>query len=226
MFQSLSSRICALGAALTALALAIASRLDWEWLRAVPQWAQTLQGAMASGWTAFAVGQVVVAASGILPASLIAIMAGATFGLGWGIVISATATMLGGWLAFLLSRSVLRRFIERFVRRHAAFAKLDQGMTQEGWRLVMLLRVSPVMPFAMTSYGLGLTRISQRDFLLGTVATLPALIGYVAIGALGQHGLMRGHENVGHWLAIAAGVAVIFYAMSRLRKAMEQFAPA
>lgn len=226
MLQSVSSRLCGLGGALAALTLAFSSRGDWEWLRSAPQWAQAMPGMMASGWLAFAAGQVIVAASGILPASLIAIMAGATFGIGWGVAISAASTMLGGWLAFLLSRSFLRRFIERLVRRHPAMARLDQGMTQEGWRLVMLLRVSPVMPFAITSYGLGLTRISQRDFLLGTMASLPALVGYVAIGALGQQGLMRGQGSVGQWLAILAGVVVIFYALSRLRKAMEPFAPA
>jgi uncharacterized membrane protein YdjX (TVP38/TMEM64 family) len=224
--QSVSSRICLLGGALTALAIAFFSRVGWDWLRSAPHWIQAMPGLMANSWPAFALGQILVAASGILPASLIAIMAGATFGLGWGIVISAASTMLGGWLAFLLSRSVLRRFIERWVDSHSAMARLDQGMTQEGWRLVMLLRVSPVMPFAMTSYGLGLTRISQRDFLLGTAASLPALVGYVAIGALGQRGLMQGQGGIGHWLAILAGVAVIVYALSRLRKAMVQCAPA
>jgi uncharacterized membrane protein YdjX (TVP38/TMEM64 family) len=57
-------------------------------------------------------------------------------------------------------------------------------LAQDGWRLVCVLRVSPVMPFAMTSYALGLTGISQRAYLLGTLAALPALLGYVTVGAL------------------------------------------
>lgn len=208
------------------LTLALMSRDVWHWVRTLPQWTQAMQTAMAGGWTAFAVGQVIVAASGILPASLIAIMAGATFGFAWGVAISVASTMLGGWLAFLLSRSILRQFIERLVRRHSAMTRLDQGMTQEGWRLVMLLRVSPVMPFAMTSYGLGLTSISQRNFLLGTTASLPALIGYVAIGAMGKQGLMPGQAGIGHWLVILAGLGVVVYAMARLQKAMVQVAAA
>lgn len=187
-----------------------------------------MQAAMATSLLAFGVGQVIVAASGILPASLIAIMAGASFGFVWGLGLSAASTMLGGWLAFLLSRSVLRPLIERLMRRHAAMRRLDRGMTQEGWRLVMLLRVSPVMPFAMTSYGLGLTQISQRDFLLGTLASLPALIGYVAVGVMGRKGLSLadGQGSGWHWLLMLGGIAIVFYALSRLRRAMESVASA
>ena len=72
--------------------------------------------------------------------------------------------------------------------------------------MVTLLRISPVMPFALTSYGLGLTRISQRDFLAGTLASLPSLAGYVALGALGKEGLrledaglVNGGVKVVHW---------------------------
>lgn len=226
MFRALSVCLAGFGAAAVALMLALLSRGEWQWLRSASQSAQALPAVMASNGLAFAIGQIIVAASGILPASLIAIMAGATFGLGWGIVISVASTMLGGWLAFLLSRSFLRRLIERWLGRYPAMARLDRGMTQEGWRLVALLRVSPVMPFAMTSYGLGLTRISQRDFLLGTMASLPALIGYVMIGALGRHGLAQPQGGVGHWLAILLGIAIIAYAVTRLRNAIGRFAPA
>lgn len=184
-------------------------------------WAGALQVAMATNWVAFGIGQTVVAASGLLPASMIAVMAGAMLGFARGLLLSAAATMLGGWLAFLLARSALRGWVGRYLGRHPAMTRLDAAMCGEGWRMVALLRISPVMPFALTSYGIGLTRIAQRDFLLGTLASLPALAGYVAIGALGGQSLLVVGGTSGPWHAVLllAGVAIVVYAMKRVRSA-------
>ncbi len=185
-------------------------------------WLLSMQSTLESNWLTFALVQTIVAATGILPASFIAVMAGASLGFGWGLAISATSTVLGGWIAFLLSRSALRDVISRHVHRHAAAARLDDAMSAEGWRLVLLLRISPVMPFALTSYGLGLTRIAQRDFLLGTLASLPALTGYVMLGSLGKQGLaMAGSGGTGlQWLALGFGILAVTYAAVRVRKAL------
>jgi uncharacterized membrane protein YdjX (TVP38/TMEM64 family) len=78
------------------------------------------------------------------------------------------------------------------------------------------------MPFALTSYGLGLTRISQRDFLMGTMASLPALAGYVALGALGKQGMIMTLTSASplHWLSLVAGIATVAYALMRVRKVL------
>ncbi|MDB5711822.1 MAG: DedA [Sphingomonas bacterium] len=187
-------------------------------------WALSLQTFMVSHWWAFGLGQILVAASGVLPASMIAMMAGVTLGFGWGVALSSVSTLLGGWIAFTLSRSALRGWIVRYLHRYPSVARFDEAMTSEGWRTVALLRISPVMPFALTSYGIGLTRISHRDFLLGTLASLPALIGYVAIGALGRQGLLltSGSASIGHIFALAAGIAIAFYALYRVKKAFSR----
>jgi len=189
---------------------------------AIERFSLELQAFMSANWLAFGLGQVVVAASGVLPASLIAVIAGATYGLGAGLVISAVSTMVGGWVAFAVCRTAMRTRIERWMLRYPSLARLDQAITTESWRFVLLLRVSPVMPFALTSYGLGLTRISQRDFLVGTMASLPALAGYVALGALGKQGmiLMINSASPLHWIMLVAGIATVVYALMRVRKVL------
>ncbi len=171
-------------------------------------------------WMAFVTLQVVVAAVGFLPASLMAIAAGAAYGMAAGTLISVAGTMAGGWVAFLLSRSMLRPWIARLVARYPASARFEDAIATEGWKFVCLMRLSPVMPFAATSYGLGLTRIGQRDYLLGTLASLPALVGYVAVGAFGRAGLAisRGAFEPLQWLLPLAGVAVVLLALFRLRR--------
>ncbi|MBC2665076.1 TVP38/TMEM64 family protein [Novosphingobium flavum] len=189
---------------------------------------EQLQAAMTANWLAFALGQVLIAASGVLPASMLAMVAGASFGFGWGLAISIACTMFGGWVAFALSRTVLRGWVQNWIRRSPLADRFDNAISEESWRFVLLLRISPVMPFALTSYGLGLTRIGQRDFLLGTLASLPALVGYVAMGALGRMGMaMIGSPTspLG-FLMIALGLGAVAYALLRVKAVLQRVAEA
>ncbi|PLK26847.1 TVP38/TMEM64 family protein [Novosphingobium sp. TH158] len=170
-----------------------------------------VEGFFATNWLAFGMGQAIIAASGVLPASVMAVMAGAAYGMVWGFIISAAFTMLGGWLAFLLSRSLLRPLVEWLVGRTEWTQKFDAELEHEGWHFVLLLRLSPVMPFALTSYGLGLTTIRQRDFLLGTLASLPALASFVALGAMGREGLnlSLGNGDPLQWTLFVVGLVAV-----------------
>ncbi len=149
----------------------------------------TVHGAGRLGVVAFALLQVFVAASGVLPASLVGLAAGALYGIPRGFALASITTLAGAWLAFRLSRSLLRPRIEGLLARRPRLAHLDAGLARGRWRFVCLLRVSPVMPFAATSYSLGLSSVSAADYLLGTLAALPALLGYVCLGGLAHAGL-------------------------------------
>ena len=165
------------------------------------------------GWLGFAAAQAAVAMVGVIPASMLGIAAGAVYGFWLGFALAAIGTIGGGWLAFKLARSLLRPWVERLIRARAAgrLAGLDAAVGRDGWRFVCLLRISPVMPFALTSYALGLTEISGRDYLLGTLASLPALAGYVAIGALARQGVLSATNLSGtgplNWALLALGMA-------------------
>jgi len=119
------------------------------------------------------------------------------------------------------------RALARFGGRR--LGALDGALAREGWRLVCLIRLSPVMPFAPTSLALGASAVALRDYVLGTLASLPALFAYVALGALGQGG---GHLLTGggpaEWLRLgmlgAGGVATLFL-MWRLRRILGRAVP-
>lgn len=181
-----------IGAAIVAgLALA---RLGWgDAAGVVDRMTRAAAEAGPLGWLAFGVGQALVAMIGIVPASLLGIAAGAVYGIGLGFALAAAGTLVGGWLAFRLARSLLRPWVERLIKARAGgrLAGLDAAVGRDGWRFVCLMRISPVMPFALTSYALGLTEISGRDYLLGTLAALPALAGYVAVGTLARQGVLN-----------------------------------
>ena len=136
------------------------------------------------GWLASGGLQIVVSVSGVLPASALGIAAGSIYGTFLGFILSAASSRAGAALAFGLSRSVFRPWIERRMRDRQHLRRIDAAIWRDGWRLACLVRLSPIMPFAATSHMLGLSAISFRDDCIGTLGSLPALLGYVAIGNL------------------------------------------
>ena len=159
-------------------------------------------------WTGLAALQLVALLVGFMPASALAAAAGAMLGLGEGFALSTATLMIGAAMAFWLSRSFLRPVIERFVVKRARISAIDLALGDQGWRLVCLMRVSPIMPFVATSYALGLSRVSLIHYLLGTLASLPALFGYVLMGSLAGQGLRTaGSADTMHLVLLAVGVA-------------------
>ena len=148
-----------------------------------------VRGLGARGAVVFAIIQILVAVSGILPASLLGVAAGSIYGLVSGFLLAAASTLAGALLSFFFSRSLFRAMIERLAARRPRLRNLDARIARDGWKLVCLLRVSPIMPFSATSLALGLSGVSLRDYAIGTLASLPALCGYVFIGTLADTSL-------------------------------------
>ena len=167
--------------------------------------------------------QAAIAASGILPASVLGIAAGALFGVAGGFAAAAGGTMAGALIAFGLARSLLRPWIARWVGERPALARFDRALGRDGWRLVCLVRLSPVMPFAVTSYALGLSAVGFRAYALGTLAALPALAAYVVAGSVAGFGALHLSAGVGAWAGLALGaaatLALAWYLARTLRRA-------
>ena len=82
--------------------------------------------------------------------------------------------------AFLLGRTLARSWIEQRAARNAKFRALDEAIKQEGFKIVLLLRLSPLFPFNLLNYTLGLTNVSLRDYVLASwIGMLPGTVMYV-----------------------------------------------
>lgn len=168
---------------------------------------QALRDLGGVGLIAFALLQAFIAVSGVLPASLLGVAAGTIYGFFLGSLLAAGSTMLGAMLAFFLSRSAFRPVFERLASHRSRLQNLDALIERDGWKLVCLLRISPIMPFAAASYLLGLSSISFGNYMLGTLGSLPALAGYVFLGTLANAGLflwVNGSHPV-YWLLLGLG---------------------
>ncbi|MHB1303900.1 MAG: TVP38/TMEM64 family protein [Acidiphilium sp.] len=157
------------------------------------------------GCTVFVLAQTAVAMAGFLPASLLGLAAGAVYGVPLGFALSAIGVLAGAAGTFGLARSALRGAILRLLARGTRFARIDRALAGDGWRLVLLMRVSPVMPFSLTSFALGLSGVSGRDYMLGTLASLPALLLYVVLGAIGVRGIAHASPGLAFTL-LAIGI--------------------
>jgi len=126
----------------------------------------------------------IVAAVAFVPGSVLTLAAGAIFGLTKGVVIVFIAAVLGSAAAFLVSRYVARGAIERRLAGNPRFAAIDRAVGTQGRKIVFLLRLSPVFPFNLLNYGLGLTRVSFADFIIASIGMLPGTFLYVYYGKL------------------------------------------
>ena len=168
-----------------------------------------LQSHGPAGWGMVALIQAAIAISGLLPAAAMGVAAGAIYGTWLGFALTAVGTLLGATVAFLLARSLFRPLIQGYLLRKPYMARLDSAIATDGWRTVCLLRMSPVMPFAAGSYALGLTSIRFSHYLLGSLAALPALLGYVFLGHLARQGFGDATHGTGLVHLAFLGIGII-----------------
>ena len=165
------------------------------------------EGLSGIGWVPFLLAQVIVVATGVLPASIVGVAAGFAYGLLPGLALATISVLAGAEIAFMLSRSLLRPWIARLIRRRNRIGQLEQLVSHDGWKIACLLRASPIVPFAITSYGLGLTSMSGMAYFIGTLASLPALLGYVFAGKLAHDGLTSSNLEPLHIATFLFGIA-------------------
>lgn len=121
----------------------------------------------------------------LIPASLLTLGAGAVFGFVKGFVLVNLGAALGAAAAFLVGRHLAREWVARKIAAHPRFAAIDRAVAQEGWKIVLLTRLSPVFPFFLLNYGYGLTRVSFRHYFFATwLGIVPGTMLFVYLGSL------------------------------------------
>jgi len=120
-----------------------------------------------------------------IPGSILTLGAGFVFGVLVGTLYVSIASTLGATAAFLVGRYFARDWIGKKVERNEKFKAIDQAVGREGWKIVLLTRLSPVFPFNLLNYAYGLTKVSLKAYLLTSwVGMIPGTVMYVYIGSL------------------------------------------
>jgi uncharacterized membrane protein YdjX (TVP38/TMEM64 family) len=121
----------------------------------------------------------------IFPASLFGVLGGMLFGVVKGFALCAAALLAAAIIAFVFARYFFRVVSRRIAAGVVDLDRLEARLARHGWRYALMIRASPIAPFGITSYALGLMPISLRDYLLTTLAALPFLLVCVYFGSVG-----------------------------------------
>ena len=127
-------------------------------------------------------GGYIIACVAAIPGSLLTLAAGAIFGLVAGVAYVLVGATLGSAAAFLIARYLVRGVVQKRVANNEKFQAIDNAIANDGRKIVFLLRLSPLIPFALLNYVLGLSKVSFREYLLASVGMLPGTVLYVYYG--------------------------------------------
>ncbi|MCA9319651.1 MAG: TVP38/TMEM64 family protein [Planctomycetes bacterium] len=183
------------------------------------------------GWLAFAA--FAIGNALLVPAAALTLAAGYTRGFGETLVIATAGRVVGGLLAFKLSRLFVRQRLSAWLARRPGAEAWDRALRTGGMRAVVLLRLSPLVPSAVCNYSLGASRVRTRDFVAGTaVGTLPSTLLYAWLGAglagLGSRNAPAERSPWEHLLffgGLMATVAVVLRLKALARRELERIRP-
>ncbi len=147
----------------------------------ITDFAQWVEGLGFWGPVVFILGYV-VATVAFLPGSVLTLAGGALFGLSKGVAFVFVGSTLGAGLAFLVSRYLARGAIEKKLEGNQRFAAIDKAVGVQGRKIVFLLRLSPIFPFNLLNYGLGLTKVRFIDYITASVGMIPGTFLWVYYG--------------------------------------------
>ena len=119
-----------------------------------------------------------------VPGSIVTMGGGLIFGVVWGSVYVFIAATLGAISAFLIGRYLSRDWVAKLLEKHPNFKAIDEAVAREGFKIVFLTRLSPVFPFNLLNYAFGVTKVSLKDYFLGSIGMIPGTVMYVYLGSL------------------------------------------
>jgi uncharacterized membrane protein YdjX (TVP38/TMEM64 family) len=120
----------------------------------------------------------------LLPGVWASMLAGALYGTVWGSLLVFIGACLGAEATFLLGRGWLREWARGQLQRAPKLQAIEQAVSREGLKLVLLTRLSPAFPFSLLNLAYGLSDVSLRDYSLGLIGILPGTILFCGLGAL------------------------------------------
>jgi len=193
-----------------------------EWFFSLISW---IDANRAIAWPVYVLAYIVATVL-LLPGTILTLAAGFVFGLPVGVALVSLSSVLGACSAFLVGRYLARDWVAARMAKIPRFHALDKATGTDGFLIVLLVRLSPLFPFNLTNYGLGLTSVKFRDYLFASWAgMLPGTVLYVYIGSLALDiaelagGGTASGINVGPWVYAIGFVATVLLTVVIARRA-------
>ncbi|NEO31875.1 MAG: TVP38/TMEM64 family protein [Symploca sp. SIO3C6] len=198
-----------------------------EWLRNALEWIDSLGPV---GAIAFIV-LYIVATVAFLPGSILTLGSGVVFGVVLGSLYVFVGATVGATAAFLVGRYLARGWVSSKIAGSEKFRAIDEAVGKEGFKIVLLTRLSPIFPFNLLNYAYGVTKVSLKDYFFASVGMIPGTVMYVYLGSLAGNlaTIGSGQEPTNaavQWairiIGFIATVAVTLYVTKVARKALDE----
>ncbi|AFY40456.1 SNARE associated Golgi-related protein [[Leptolyngbya] sp. PCC 7376] len=113
--------------------------------------------------------------------------AGALFGVVQGSILVSIASTLAATCSFLIGRYIARDWVSKQIDSQPKFRAVDKAVAQEGWKIVGLVRLSPIFPFVFLNYAFGVTKVTLREYVVASwIGMMPGTVMYVYFGYIGR----------------------------------------
>lgn len=153
----------------------------------------------------------------LFPTMVLTLASGAIFGPLIGTVLNLLGATGGSALAFLITRHFLTAWVEK--RKSQGVRRLIEGVNKRGWISVAILRLFPLVPFHLVNYGMGVTAIPFRLYVLTTfIFLIPAEIIYTYFGYAGMNALSNPSNFYKNGSMLLIGLGILFLIIIKLIK--------
>ncbi|CAN0281730.1 unnamed protein product [Pylaiella littoralis] len=147
----------------------------------------------------------------IIPALPLTTAAGYLFGVAGGTAVVLVSATVAAAISFQLGRTLLRTQVEGILEENLKFRALDKAIGKEGFKVILLLRLSPIFPFALSNYFYGVTSVDFLEYMFGTlIGFAPGSLAYVYTGTLGK-AMTDGASMTLPWYGYVAGGALVAF---------------
>jgi uncharacterized membrane protein YdjX (TVP38/TMEM64 family) len=157
-----------------------------------------------------------------IPRIALILIAGTIFGVVNGIITVSVSDVLGASACYLVGRTVALKRVIKLKRRFPRLKKIDRAVVEQGWKVLLFSRLSPMIPSNILNYGFSCTRVNFWQYLFFTwLGMLPIIFYYVNLGYFGAD-LFGGKNSIETTLFQAGGIiATIFIAFYTTRLAKQ-----
>lgn len=151
-----------------------------EWASDIVEWVRDLGLAGAFAYVLI----YAVLATVAFPASILTMAAGFAYGPFGGLAVASPASVLAVALSFALAQTLFRKRFEKIIAEHPRLRAVETAVAEGAFRVAFLIRLSPIVPFALTNYSLGVMRIGFWRFVGASfLGMLPGALLYCYIGS-------------------------------------------
>ncbi len=187
------------------ISLIVVCQIKFEIIQKVPNVIERTASSGPVGYLGFILIYIVSTVM-MLPGSPLTFTAGALFGFWKGLIFVSIGSTLGASCAFMVSRYLIRKSIEKRVLKNKKFQSIDNEIDEQGWKIVILARLSPIIPFFLLNYALGITKIRFIHFIFASwVGMIPGTTVYVLMGTMGG-AFINGKKSSFEWLLLGMGL--------------------